>query len=121
MTKEKKIDIELEELDMNDLGSVLRTYHGLNRVYEAIEEKLKMLKNKLKEEMKKRKWTSYNDDKSKVSVSLSTKQKESVNKKTLKMLLNDEQYNQVVTKKSVEHLLIVTPKDRERLKKYGKE
>jgi len=36
------------------------------------------------------------------------------------MLLNEEQYNQVVTKKSSKQLLIVTPKDRERLKNYGK-
>jgi len=62
----------------------------------------------------------FKDDKSNISISISTEQTESLNKKALRMLLNDEQYNQVVTKNSFKKLLIITPKDRERLKNYGK-
>ena len=79
-----------------------------------------MLRDKIKIALKERKWESFKDDKSKISVSISTQQRESVNKKALKMLLNKEQYNQVITKNSFERMLIVTPQDRARLKKYGR-
>ena len=79
-----------------------------------------MLSVKLKAALKERKWDSYKDDKSNISVSISTRQEERVNKKALKMLLNDEQYSQAITNNSIERLLVVTAKDRERLKQYGK-
>ncbi len=37
------------------------------------------------------------------------------------MILNEEQYSKVVTKTSFEKMMIITPKDRARLNKYGKE
>jgi hypothetical protein len=118
----KKIDIEisLDDLDENNIGSILRTYNELIEITKAIEKKINMLTDKLKYALKERKWESFKDEISKISVSVSTKQQEKVNKKALKMLLNDEQYNQVVTKSSSERLLVITPADRERLKKYGK-
>ena len=120
MGKEIEVDILLKDLDENDMGSIIRTYDELNQVSEIIKEKINMLSDKLKNGLKERKWESFKDDKSNISISISTEQTESLNKKALRMLLNDEQYNQVVTKNSFKKLLIITPKDRERLKNYGK-
>ena len=120
MGKEIEVDISLDDLDENDIGSILRTYNELNQVKKVLGEKIDMLRDKLKIALKERKWESFKDDQSNISVSISTQQRESVNKKALRMLLNDEQFNQVVTKNSFERMLIVTPADRERLKQYGK-
>jgi len=120
MVKESNCDILFADLVEGDIGSILRVYDQANTLNKQIEEKLEMLRDKLKVALKERKWDSFTDDKSKVSVSLSMQQRESVNKKALKMLLNEEQYNQVITKTSFERLLIVNQKDRERLKQYGK-
>src|SRR6056297_1518463 len=120
MGEQVEVDISLEDLDENDIGSILRTYNELNQVKKVLSDKIEMLRDKLKIALKERKWDSFNDDESNISVSISTQQREKVNKKALKMLLNDEQYNQIVTKDSFERMLIVTPKDRERLKQYGK-
>jgi len=120
MAKNVDIDIILSDLDENDIGSILRTYNELNQIKKVIKEKADMLRDKIKIALKERKWESFKDDKSKISVSISTQQRESVNKKALKMLLNKEQYNQVITKNSFERMLIVTPQDRARLKKYGR-
>lgn len=120
MSKELDCEILLADLDETDIGSILRVYDEVNSLKKAIESKIEMLRDKIKVALKERKWDSYMDDESKISVSLTTQQRESVNKKSLRMLLNDEQYNQVITKTSFERLLIVNPKDRERLKQYGK-
>jgi len=116
----EKIQVLIDGLDEDDIGSLIRTYADLKSVYEEIDQKMEEMEDKIKTELKQRKWTSYNDNVSKNSVSLITQEKETVNKDSLKVLLNEEQYNQVVTKKSIKKLLFVTPKDRERLKEYGK-
>lgn len=120
MTDETNVDILLEGLDEDDIGSLLRIYNDVNKVQKAIKEKVEMLRDKIKIALKERKWDSYMDEDSKISVSITSQSRESVNKKALKILVNEEQYNQIVTKTSHERMLVVTPKDRERLKKYGK-
>ena len=120
MGQETDVEILVNNLDENDISSILRTYNEVNQVKKAVEEKLNMLKDKLKASLKERQWDNYKDENSKISVSITTQQREKVNKKSLKMLLNEEQYNQVVTKTSFEKMMVVTPEDRERLKQYGK-
>ena len=114
------VEILLEELDENDLNSLLRTYDQVNAVHKEVKDKLEMLKTKIRISLKEKKWDSYKDDESQISVTLSSQQRESVNKDALRMLLNDEQYNQVIKKTSSERLMIINPKDRERLKQYAK-
>ena len=113
------IDILLEDLDESDMGSLLKTYNEINVLKKIMEDKVEMIRDKIKIMLKERKWDSYIDDDSQISVSITTQQRDTVNKKALQILLTDEQYNQVVVKTSFEKMLIVTPKDRERLKKYG--
>ena len=118
--KESNAAILLEGLDETNIDSLLTIYNDVNNVKKTVVEQLEMLTVKIKIILKERKWNSYKDEKTKLSVSLTTLQQERVNKKTLKMLLNDEQYSQVVTKKSEDRLLVINQQDRERLKKYGK-
>jgi len=120
MNKKSDYDILLADLDDTNIGSIIRVYNDVNMLKKSIQSKIELLQDKLKRALKERKWDSYIDDESKISVSLTTQQKEKVNKKSLKMLLNDEQYNQVVSKVSFEKLVIINKKDRERLKQYGK-
>ncbi len=84
--KEKDVNVEIlfEGLDETDLGSILKIYNEVNLVKKALEEKTEILKNKIKIFLKEKKWTQFKDDKTKISVTLTTQQRESVNKKTLK-------------------------------------
>jgi hypothetical protein len=118
MSKKPEIEILLQDLDETDLGSMLRTYNEINTIKQHIENEIESLRTKIKIGLKERKWSTFMDDKSKISVSISTQKRESVNKTALKMLLNEEQYNQIITTTSFEKMLIVTPKDRERLKRF---
>ncbi len=115
-----KIEILLEGLDESDMGSLLRIYNDVNTVKKELDLKLLELQTKLVDELKRRKWDTYKDEESKISIVMMTKQKEKVNKKVLKMLVNEAQYSQIVTKTSDEQITVINAQDRERLKKYGK-
>ena len=115
-----EVEVLLQDLDENDLGNLLRTYNEINNIKKALEDHTEKLKNKIKIQLKEKKWNSYQDDESKISVSLISQKKETVNKTALKMVLNEEQYGQVINTTTFEKMLIVTPKDRERMKRFVK-
>lgn len=115
-----KINILLQDLDEDDIDSLIQTYNDVNEIKKELTDKAEELKNKIRIHLKERKWNNYKDPQSKTTVSLISQKRESVNKNALKMLLNDEQYSQVITTTSYEKILIITPKDRERLKKQFK-
>ena len=117
---DEEINILLEGLDEESIESVLKIYNDLNILNKVIKNKLEVLGNRLESLLKARKWDSFKDEKTKISVTLSTQQKESVNKKALEMLLNEEQYSQVITKKAQGKITVINEQDRERLKKHGK-
>jgi hypothetical protein len=119
MKEDTGVELLLDGLDESDLGSLLRTYDQVNQMKKQLTEKADMLKDKIKIALKERKWASYKDAESQISVSITVSPRESVNKETLKLLLNDEQYNQVVVKTSSERMSIINPKDRERLRRYA--
>jgi len=114
------IDFGLEEIDYEDIDSILKKYEQVNQVFTTSQQVIENLRNKIKLILTERKWTTYKDNKSKVSATIVTEQKECVNKKVLQMLLNEEQYNQAITKKSLQKIQIITQHERERLKQYGK-
>jgi uncharacterized SAM-dependent methyltransferase len=115
-----EIDRIIESIDDNDINMLLKTYNDINVITKELIEKCNILKDKIKIVLKERQWKSYKDDESNISVSLLSQERETINKNALKILLNDEQFNQILTKTSYEKMLIVTPKDRERLNKYVK-
>jgi len=118
--KEYDVEIEMPEYDDKNISSVIKTLAELKSVKEAVTEKIDVVEKNLKDIMKERKWDNYKDEISQISVSISVDKKETINKKALKMLLNEEQYGQVIVVKSFENIVLVTPEDRERLRKYGK-
>jgi len=109
------IEIVLADMNIDDLGSVIKTCSDLEHIRNAIDKQIKKLHRKVLTTMKERKWPTYFDDKTKISVTLSTDRHEYINKPALKLLLNDDQYKQIVTRKSVETVQIVTPKERAKM------
>lgn len=116
----KKTRVLFEDLDEDNIDSLLKSYSNAKEIKEEIDNQLDLLREKIKNYLKERKWINYKDEKSKITVSLISQKKESVNKNSLKMLLNEEQYNQVITTKSFQKALIVTQKDRDKLKNQFK-
>lgn len=116
------IEIMLADINESDLGSVVTTCSELEQVRDEIDKEIKRLHRKILQTMKERKWPTYFDNKTKISVTLSTDRHELVNKKALKLLLNEDQYQQIIKKKSVENVQIVTAKQRSKMvaKDYGK-
>ena len=115
-----KIQILLADLDEENIDSIIQTYNDVFEIKKELDEQAEQLKKKIRIYLKDRKWNNYKDPKSRTTVSLISQKKESVNKNALKMLLNDEQYSQVITTTTYEKILIITPKDREKLKQQFK-
>jgi len=112
-----KVSVILEDLDEKDITSILNKWREVAEIKSQIGEIDIMLRAKIRAYLKERHWSKYKDDESDISVSISSYKTESVDKKQLKMMLNDSQYAQVMQTKTTERLTIVTPEARERLKK----
>jgi len=111
------VDIVLKGLNKKDIDSMLKIYNDLKDIKFDIEKKMNMLDGHIFKYLKQRKWERYVCKEHKINVSIVKTQKEKINKKVLKLLLNDEQYKQILKKKNEEKLMVVNNKDRERLKK----
>ena len=112
--------IQMEKYEPNDIDAMLKIYSELRDLLEELKTKHEKLGYEIKRELKERKWESYQDTKSKISVSITKEIKKRVNKNALHILLNEEQYKQIIIKESIDSIQIVTDKDRKRLKKYVK-
>jgi len=110
----------MNNINENDIDSILSGYYELHRVKKEFDAEEEKLRDKIKILLKENKWNNYKSPHNKLSVTITTQQREKINKESLKLLLNEEQYSQVVSKTSFEKMLIVTPEDRKRLKKYGR-
>lgn len=112
-----KVSVILEDLDEKDITSILTKWKEVAEIKSQIGEIDIMLRAKVRAYLKERHWSKYKDDESDISVAISSYKSESIDKKQLKMMLNDSQYAQVLQTKTTERLTIVTPEARERLKK----
>jgi len=112
--------IQFEKYEPNDLDSMIRICAEMRDVLEEFNKQYDKLSYEIKRELKSRKWESYQDKKTKISVSITKKLKERINRQALNILLNEEQYNQILIQESENIIQIVTDKDRKRLKKYVK-
>ena len=115
-----KIKIDLPKYDKEDLDSMMKVYNTLYYIKYDLEKELDKIKNNVLNTMKKRKWTKYKDEKTNTTINLSIIKHEKLDKTTLKLLLSEEQLSQIIIKKPEEKLIIITPKDRERLIKNVK-
>ena len=75
------------------------------------------IRTKIKNYLKERDWKHYNDDDTKISVSITELTREQIDKSQLKMILSDSQYAQVSNLKTFERMNIITPKRRTELNK----
>lgn len=114
--------IEQEQLlkDMNeeDINSVINKAVELQKLRLDIVKVEDMLKAKMKVYLKERGWDRYNDEKSKISISLSTINSERIDTKLLKENLSEPELAKYIRHSSYEKITIITPESRERLKKY---
>ena len=121
MTKNNKdvTEIILKDLDENSITSILKTWQEINCIKKAVTEVEDSLKNKIKIYLKERKWQRHVDDKTKISISISTQKRETFDTKKLKQVLNENLLSQVVRITTFEKLSIITPEARKRLKNYA--
>lgn len=115
-----KVQIDLPKYDKEDLDSMMKVYNTLYYIKDDLEKEIERIKNHVLNTMKKRKWTKYKDENTKTTINLSIIKHEKLDKSSLKLLLSEEQFAQVIIKKPEEKLIIITPKDRERLIKNVK-
>lgn len=101
-----------------DIKSSIRKKLELDKVSKDIEKAKDMINNDIKIYLKERQWTKYLDEENRISVDLSMVKREDIDKKKLKLLLSPTQYNSIIKISSYEKLSILTPDDRERLKKF---
>lgn len=114
------VEVVLKDLKEDDIDSYLKVLNDLINISDKIEEKKEKLKSDIVNKLNEKEWESYKSDENGISVKIVTRKKKTVNKKALEMLLSDEQYSDVINKKSYKKLEILTKEDRKRLKDYGK-
>ena len=92
----------------------------LDAVAKNVEAAKDILNNDIKAYLKERGWTKYLDDSSKISVGMTVIKREDIDRKKIKLLLSQTQYNSIIKISTYEKLSIITPEDRIRMKKFVK-
>jgi hypothetical protein len=117
----EKISVILDGLDDKSISSILTKWKEIAEVKKELEELEIMLRAKVRAYLKERRWSQYKDEATDINVTLSSFKTETIDKKQLKLLLNEAQYAQVLQITTSERLTIVTPEAREKLKdRFGK-
>lgn len=125
MSEESVIDTVTNDLntllnetdEIKDLVVIWKENNKGVKKFKEIDERIKA---KIKVYLKERKWSNYQDDKSKISVTISNQKRQSIDKEQLKMMLTDAQYAMVLKTTTFEKLSIITPQMREKMKKFVK-
>lgn len=76
------------------------------------------IKNNIKIFLKERQWTDYLDSESKISVRLDSQQRQTVDMKQLKYVLNEKQLAAIMKTTTFEKMSIITPELKEKLSKF---
>jgi len=116
----EEVEILLDDLDEENISSILKKWDEIVSVRKKINDLEEMLKTKIRTYLKERKWDRYMDDDTKISVTISTQKRDSIDSKQLKVMLTDAQLSQVMRTTTFEKLSIMTPESRERIKKFVK-
>jgi hypothetical protein len=119
METEEEVQVLLEGLDETNISSLLQKYNEVHNVKTQTEKLEAMLKDKIKVYLKEREWDQYSDQRTKISVSITTGKKQTVDKTQLKIMLTDAQMAQVIRTTTFEKMMIMTPEARARLKQYA--
>lgn len=117
MAEKDKIQILLEDLDENNMSSMLNTLDEISKVRKALNAEEDKIRDMVKTSMKEKGWTNYHDKDTDISVSLTMQKRESIDKEHLKEILSEQQYAMVLKTTTFERLQVVTPDMRKKLKK----
>ena len=113
ITEETNLLIDSTE----NISSLLQIWNEVDSGLRRLEESNEKIRTKIKNFLKEREWKKYNDEETKISVSITELTKENIDKNQLKLLLTDTQYSQVSNIKTFERLNIINSKRREQLNK----
>ena len=118
----KNIDEDINKVIDNteNIDDLLVIWNEENNANSLSSKRIDRIKNKIRAYLKERKWQRYDNEKTKLSVTLSPIRKEVIDKKQLKLLLTDSQLAQITRVTTSEMMRIITPEARERMKKFIK-
>lgn len=120
LNEEKLLEIEMEASKLDDISSYLSKWAEIDNVVKNLVKIQEMLKDKAKVFMKERDWKRYNDDKTKVSITISSSKRETIDRKYLEMILSEGQLAQATKITTFERFQIMTPETRKKMKKQWK-
>jgi hypothetical protein len=110
-----------ELVDKTDsITELLIVYQELNIGKKDMDELNDKIKNKIRAYLKERKWERYNDEKTKMSVSISVIKKDEIDKKLLREMLDEEQLKQITKTTTFERLNIISEQQKKEMAKYGR-
>jgi len=116
----KNSSIIIEDLDENDISSVLKKISDIQNIKKELNKLEEYLQIKIKIYLKERNWENYNDSKTNISIKLDKEEEVIIDKEKVKMLLSENQYNSVITVKYKEKIILLNSKSKEKLKKFSK-
>jgi DNA-binding LytR/AlgR family response regulator len=116
----KNSSIIIEDLDENDISSVLKKISDIQNIKKELNKLEEYLQIKIKIYLKERNWENYNDSKTNISIKLDKEEEVVIDKEKVKMLLSENQYNSVITVKYKEKIILLNSKSKEKLKKFSK-
>lgn len=112
-----RIEILLEGLDENNMTSMLKVLDEISKVRKSLNTEEDKIRDMLKTRMKEKKWDTYHDEETDMSISLTMQKRETIDKEQLKEMLTEQQYAMVLKTTTFERLQIITPEMRKQLKK----
>ena len=117
MEDKDEIQVLLEDLDEENITSILNKWKEIVEVRKQLNEFEEILKIKIRTYLKERSWEKYLDKETNISVSITTQKRETIDKEHLKQLVSDQQYATVLKVTTFEKLTIMTPEMRKKLSK----
>ena len=100
-----------------EISELLIEWNNIKAEKQNIIIKEEKIKNQIKAFLKEKQWNKYYDKNTDISISISQITKETIDKMTLKLLLNATDYGRVVKKATFERLNIITKDVRNNMKK----
>lgn len=116
MPEEDKVCILFEELDDNNINSLLIHYQLASDARKQISDWTDKIKKKVSIYLKERKWDRYVDKETNISATISKYERKKIDEEQLKTILTEQQMIQVQQVMVIEKLSIVTPRMRESMK-----
>jgi len=114
---EDNTEIDITIKDTDSLPKLLVDWQNIQKVKKELLSNEDKVKTKIKIFLKEKKWDKYLEPNTNITINLIKGQTESFDKQKLRLILSDEQFNEVRKITTYEKLMILTPEDKERLKK----